>query len=166
MAKAVDKSASTTTYYYYDFSGNLTGEYRQNSNESLSYYLGYDSDGNKVEKTSINGQTKTITTGTDEDGKTYVSNDGVTAKTTTDDFGRTTQVKTSRGEGNTVYFTQYEYADGNAENSTTTLVSKLTQKYGADELVNYEYTYDGNGNITQIYENGTLAHKYTYDSLN
>ena len=51
-----------------------------------------------MEKTSINGQTKTITTGTDEDGKSYVSNDGVTAKTTTDDFGKTTQVKTIRCE--------------------------------------------------------------------
>ena len=119
-----------------------------------------------MEKTSINGQTKTITTGTGEDGKSYVSNDGVTAKTTTDNFGRTTEVKTIRGEGNSIFFTDYEYVSGTEENSTTKLVSKLTQKYGADELVNYEYTYDGNGNITQIYENGTLAHKYTYDILN
>lgn len=36
----------------------------------------------------------------------------------------------------------------------------------ADALVNYEYTYDANGNITQVYENGELAHKYTYDCLN
>lgn len=89
---------SPAIVFYYDFSGNLTGECRQNSNGSLSYYLGYDSDGNQIEKTSINGQTKAITTGTDEDGKSYVSNDGVTAKTETDDFGRTTQIKTSRGE--------------------------------------------------------------------
>ena len=166
VAKAVDKSASTTTYYYYDFSGTLTGEYRQTDSGDLSYYLTYDSEGNKVEKTSINGQTKTITTGTDEDEKSYVSNDGITAKTSTDDFGRKTEVKTSRGEGNSVFFTDYEYASGKTANSTTNLVSKLTQKYGTDELVNYEYTYDGNGNITQIYENGTLAHKYTYDNLN
>ncbi len=84
--------------FYYDFSGNLTGEYRQTDGGNLSYFLSYDSDGNQVEKTSINGQTKTITTGTDEDGKSYVSNDGVTAKTTTDDFGKTTQVKTIRCE--------------------------------------------------------------------
>ncbi|MGN0499675.1 MAG: RHS repeat-associated core domain-containing protein [Ruminococcus sp.] len=166
VAKAVDNSSETTTYYYYDFSGNLTGEYRQTDGGDLSYFLSYDSDGNKVEKTSINGQTKTITIGTDEDGESYVSNDGVTAKTTTDDFGRTAEVKTIRGEGNSVFFTDYEYASGTEENSTTNLVSKLTPKYGADELVNYEYSYDGNGNITQIYENGTLAHKYTYDSLN
>lgn len=166
VAKAVDSVNNTTTYYYYDFSGNLTGEFRQNSNGSLSYYLGYDSDGNQVEKTSINGQTKTITTGTDEDGKSYVSNDGVTAKTTTDDFGRTTQVKTSRGEGNSVFLSNYEYADGKTANSTTNLVSKLTQKYGNSELVNYEYTYDANGNITEIKQDGEVTNKYTYDSLN
>ena len=136
--------------FYYDFSGNLTGEHRQTNGGDLSYFLSYDSDGNKVEKTSINGQTKTITTGTDEDGKSYVSNDGVTAKTITDDFDRKTEVKTSRGEDNSVYFTQYEYADGKAENSTTNLVSKLIQKYGNNELVNYEYFYDGNGNIYRI----------------
>ena len=50
VAKAVDKSASTTTYYYYDFSGTLTGEYRQTDSGDLSYYLTYDSEGNKVEK--------------------------------------------------------------------------------------------------------------------
>ena len=53
-------------------------------------------DGNTVEKTSVNGQTKTITTGTDKDGKSFVSNDGVTNETSTDDFGRTTQVRTVR----------------------------------------------------------------------
>ena len=166
VAKAVDNSSETTTYYYYDFSGTLTGEYRQTDGGDLSYFLSYDSDGNKVEKTSINGQTKTITTGTDEDGKSYVSNDGVTAKTITDDFDRKTEVKTSRGEGNSVYFTQYEYADGKAENSTTNLVSKLTQKYGNNELVNYEYFYDGNGNIYRIKQNGTEIARYTYDELN
>ena len=166
VAKAVDNSSETTTYYYYDFSGTLTGEYRQTDGGDLSYFLSYDSDGNKVEKTSVNGQTKTITTGTDEDGKSYVSNDGVTAKTTTDDFGRVTEVKTSRGEGNSVFFTNYEYANVGTTKATTNNVSKLTQKYGTNELVKYEYEYDGNGNITQIKQNGVVSNKYVYDNLN
>lgn len=86
------------TLFYYDFNGTLTGEYRQTDGGELSYFLSYDSDGNKVEKTSINGQTKAITTGSDEDGKQYVSNNVITAKTTTDDFDRTTEVKTIRCE--------------------------------------------------------------------
>ena len=166
IAKAVDYSSGRTTYYYYDFSGTLTGEYRQTEEGSLSYYLTYDSDGNQVEKTEINGQIKTITTGTDEDGNSFVSNDGITAKIYSDDFGRTTQVQTSRGEGNSVYFTDYEYADGAEDNSTTNLVSKLTQKYGTTELLNYEYTYDGNGNITQVNQNNDVILNYSYDELN
>ncbi len=166
VAKAVDNSSTTTTYYYYDFGGNLTGEYRQNKSGDLAYYLSVDEEGNQIEKTSINGQLKTITTGTDKDGKEFVSNDGITAETTTDDFGRKTEVKTSRGEGKSVFFTNYEYANGKAENSTTNLVSKLTQQYGIDELVQYEYTYDKNGNITEIKQNGKTTNKYTYDSLN
>ena len=166
VAKAVDYSSGRTTYYYYDFSGNLTGEYRQTDEGDLSYYLSYDSDGNKVEKTVINGQIKTITAGTDEDGNSFVSNDGVTAETETDDFDRVTQVKTSRGEGNSVFFTDYEYENGLSSNSTTNLVSKITQKYGANELVNYEYTYDGNNNISSVKENGTTVIEYYYDELN
>ena len=30
----------------------------------------------------------------------------------------------------------------------------------------YDYSYDNNGNITEIKQNGKLINKYTYDSLN
>ena len=162
IVKAVDNSSATTTNYYHDFSGGLICEYRQTNEGDLAYYLSYDSEGNKVEKTSINGQTKTITTGTDEDGKAFVSNDGVTAESTTDDFNRTTEVKTSLGEGQPVFFTNYGYYG----KRTSYQVAELTQTYGTDELVKYQYTYDGNGNITEVKENGIITAKYTYDELN
>lgn len=161
IVKAVDNSSETTTYYYHDFSGGIICEYRQTEGGDLSYYFSYDADGNRVEKTSINGQTKTITSGTDDDGKSFVSNDGVTAESTTDDFGRTTEVKTSLGEGRPVFFTNYGYYGGRTSNR----VAGLTQTYGADELVKYQYTYDGNGNIEQVRENGVVTAKYTYDEL-
>ena len=122
--------------------------------------------GNTVEKTSVNGQTKTITTGTDKDGKSFVSNDGVTNETSTDDFGRTTQVRTVRSDGTLVFNADYEYANGKAENSTTNLISKFSQSYGGDSVLSYDYSYDNNGNITEIKQNGKLINKYTYDSLN
>ena len=166
VSKAIDTLNNQTTYYYYDFYGNITGEYRQSESGALSYFKSYDNDGNQVEKTSVNGQVKTITTGTDSDGNAYVSNDGITVDSTTDDFGRTTEVKTSRGEGNSVFFTDYEYANVGTTKASTNLVSKLTQKYGNNELVNYEYTYDGNGNISSIKQNGTEIARYSYDELN
>ena len=166
VTKAVDYSSGETSYYYYTFDGSLESEYRTSSDGSLTHYIITDSNGNTVEKTSVNGQTKTITTGTDKDGKSFVSNDGVTNETSTDDFGRTTQVRTVRSDGTLVFNTDYEYADGKAENSTTNLVSKYSQSYGSDSVLSYDYSYDANGNITEIKQNGKLINKYTYDSLN
>lgn len=166
VTKAVDYSSGETSYYYYTFDGSLESEYRTSSDGSLTHYIVTDSNGNTVEKTSVNGQTKTITTGTDKDGKSFVSNDGVTNETSTDDFGRTTQVRTVRSDGTLVFNTDYEYADGKAENSTTNLVSKYSQSYGSDSVLSYDYSYDNNGNITEIKQNGKLINKYTYDSLN
>lgn len=166
VTKAVDYSSGETSYYYYTFDGSLESEYCTSSDGSLTHYIITDSNGNTVEKTSVNGQTKTITTGTDKDGKSFVSNDGVTNETSTDDFGRTTQVRTVRSDGTLVFNTDYEYADGKAENSTTNLVSKYSQSYGSDSVLSYDYSYDANGNITEIKQNGKLTNKYVYDSLN
>ena len=166
VTKAVDYSSGETSYYYYTFDGSLESEYRTSSDGSLTHYIVTDSDGNTVEKTFVNGQTKTITTGTDKDGKSFVSNDGVTNETSTDDFGRTTQVRTVRSDGTLVFNTDYEYANGKAENSTTNLISKFSQSYGGDSVLSYDYSYDANGNITEIKQNGKLINKYTYDSLN
>ena len=166
VTKAVDYSSGETSYYYYTFDGSLESEYRTSSDGSLTHYIVTDSNGNTVEKTSVNGQTKTITTGTDKDGKSFVSNDGVTNETSTDDFGRTTQVRTVRSDGKLVFNTDYEYANGKAENSTTNLVSKYSQSYGSDSVLSYDYSYDNNGNITEIKQNGKLTNKYVYDSLN
>lgn len=166
VTKAVDYSSGETSYYYYTFDGSLESEYRTSSDGSLTHYIITNADGNTVEKTSVNGQTKTITTGTDKDGKSFVSNDGVTNETSTDDFGRTTQVRTVRSDGTLVFNTDYEYASGKAENSTTNLISKFSQSYGGDSVLSYDYSYDNNGNITEIKQNGKLINKYTYDSLN
>ena len=166
VTKAVDYSSGETSYYYYTFDGSLESEYRTSSDGSLTHYIITNADGNTVEKTSVNGQTKTITTGTDKDGKSFVSNDGVTNETSTDDFGRTTQVRTVRSDGKLVFDTDYEYANGKAENSTTNLVSKYSQSYGSDSVLSYDYSYDANGNITEIKQNGKLTNKYVYDSLN
>ena len=166
VTKTVDYSSGETSYYYYTFDGSLESEYRTSSDGSLTHYIVTDSNGNTVEKTSVNGQTKTITTGTDKDGKSFVSNDGVTNETSTDDFGRTTQVRTVRSDGTLVFNTDYEYANGKAENSTTNLISKFSQSYGGDSVLSYDYSYDNNGNITEIKQNGKLTNKYVYDSLN
>ena len=132
----------------------------------MSYYLSYDSDGNKVEKTDIEGHTKTIITGTDDDGNSFVSNNGMKVSGMSDDFGRTTKIATSCGEGKSVFLSEYEYKNGKSANSTTNLVGKLSQIYGSNQVLKYEYSYNGNGNITEIKQNDIVVAKYNYDELN
>ena len=58
VTKAVDYSSGETSYYYYTFDGSLEREYRTSSDGSLTHYIITNADGNTVEKTSVNGQTK------------------------------------------------------------------------------------------------------------
>lgn len=168
VTKAEDVSGNTFTYYQYDFSGNKTGEYRQAEEGDLSYQIGYDSNGNKVEKTSVNGQVKTITSGTNSNGDAFVSNDGVTINSSTDDFGRTTEVKTSYSNSDD-FKTLYTYASGSETNSTSNYIHSVTQKHGDNELLQYFYGYDSKGNISVISETtnqNEWFEKYEYDWLN
>lgn len=166
VTKAVDYSSGETSYYYYTFDGSLESEYRTSSDGSLTHYIVTDSDGNTVEKTSVNGQTKTITTGTDKDGKSFVSNDGVTNETSTDDFGRVSTVTTKQNKSDTVFTKQYSYYHGSESNATTNMVGGISYKLSSDKVLGYSYNYNDTGNVENVYENGKKVAVYTYDELN
>ncbi|MEE1317869.1 MAG: RHS repeat-associated core domain-containing protein, partial [Ruminococcus sp.] len=163
VSKVIDVQNDRTIYYYYDLNGNVEKKYCQAETGELAYYVTTNSDGEIIEKTQINGQTKTIVRGT-FNGESYVENDGVEVTKKQDEFERVTQVKTSKGTNS--FYTDYEYKAGSEANSTTNLVSKITQKYKDSELVIYKYAYDKNGNITQVTENDTAIVRYRYDELN
>ena len=162
VTKAVDYSSGETSYYYYTFDGSLESEYRTSSDGSLTHYIVTDSDGNTVEKTSVNGQTKTITTGTDKDGKSFVSNDGVTNETSTDDFGRVSTVTTKQNKSDTVFTKQYSYYHGSESNATTNMVGGISYKLSSDKVLGYSYNYNDTGNVENVYENGKKVAVYTY----
>ena len=166
VTKTVDYSSGETSYYYYTFDGSLESEYRTSSDGSLTHYIVTDSDGNTVEKTSVNGQTKTITTGTDKDGKSFVSNDGVTNETSTDDFGRVSTVTTKQNKSDTVFTKQYSYYHGSESNATTNMVGGISYKLSSDRVLDYSYNYNDTGNVENVYENGKKVAVYTYDELN
>ena len=165
VAKVVDYSAKRTTMYYYDFTGAVSGNYCQTEDDIVLYFLGVNENGEKVEKTNIAGFERTITSGVDN-GTPFVESDGVSVSRKSDEFERVTSVETEDTQKNAVFITNYEYTSGNSANSTTSLVSKITQKYKNNSLVNYEYSYDGNGNITEVKRNGTKIAQYGYDGLN
>ena len=166
----ISQDHSDYYYYYYDFTGTQTNEYRQTNNGILSYNIGYDSDGNTVEKTSVGNDVKTIIRGADDNGS-FVSNDGVRVNTESDDFGRTTKVTTSNSNSNINLNSEYTYLNGVETNSTTNLVKSNTQKLGDNQLVKYTYDYDANNNIIQAYEvdtnnNSSVVCDYEYDFNN
>ncbi len=166
VTKAVDYSSGETSYYYYTFDGSLESEYRTSSDGSLTHYIVTDSDGNTVEKTSVNGQTKTITTGSDDDGKSFVNNDGVINETSTDDFGRVSTVTTKQNKSDTVFTKQYSYYHGSESNATTNMVGGISYKLSSDRVLDYSYNYNDTGNVENVYENGKKVAVYTYDELN
>lgn len=166
VTKAVDYSSGETSYYYYTFDGSLESEYRTSSDGSLTHYIVTDSNGNTVEKTSVNGQTKTITTDSDDDGKSFVSNDGVTNETSTDDFGRVSTVTTKQNKSDTVFTKQYSYYHGSESNATTNMVGGISYKLSSDKVLDYGYNYTDTGNVENVYENGKKVAVYTYDELN
>lgn len=162
VTKAVDYSSGETSYYYYTFDGSLESEYHTSSDGSLTHYIVTDSDCNIVEKTSVNGQTKTITTGSDDDGKSFVSNDGVTNETSTDDFGRVSTVTTKQNKSDTVFTKQYSYYHGSESNATTNMVGGISYKLSSDKVLGYSYNYNDTGNVENVYENGKKVAVYTY----
>ena len=166
VTKAVDYSSGETSYYYYTFDGSLESEYRTSSDGSLTHYIITDSNGNTVEKTSVNGQTKTITTGSDDDGKSFVNNDGVTNETSTDDFGRVSTVTTKQNKNDTVFTKQYSYYHGSESNATANMVGGISYKLSSDKVLDYGYNYTDTGNVENVYENGKKVAVYTYDELN
>lgn len=165
VTKAVDYSSGETSYYY-TFDGSLESEYRTSSDGSLTHYIITDSNGNTVEKTSVNGQTMTITTGSDDDGKSFVNNDGVINETSTDDLGRVSTVTTKQNKSDTVFTKQYSYYHGSESNATTNMVGGISYKLSSDKVLDYDYNYTNTGNVENVYENGKKVAVYTYDELN
>ena len=89
---------------------------------------------------------------------TVKHNGNATLNYTYDALGRLSG-KTTAPIGKT---TSYTYlSGGHGESSTTTLVGSVTQNG-----ITTGYTYDANGNITEIKENSVVKESYTYDSLN
>ena len=84
-----------------------------------------------------------------------------------DDLGKTTSRIISFNTRAFYNELSYEYVSA-AENRQTGLVSAITSTIGSGENAvetKYQYTYDANGNITQIRENNVIQYRYQYDSL-
>ena len=94
-----------------------------------------------------------------------VFNNGNTQHYTYDALGRVSEktVKTSAGAG--VLTNSYTFRAGAETDTTTAMISTETLS-GNGWSNTYGYTYDANGNITEITKDGEVYATYTYDDLN
>jgi len=161
-----DSESGETTYYYYDYNGNLEGQFILGKDSTIANSVTTDENGNTVEKTEIGNNTRTITSGTDSDGKSFVDYNGLKTTEEKDSFGRTTSILTKGLKDNKDYKVKYTYADGKGTNSTSKTVSNLTSSFNDNEIATYSYSYDENGNITQIRLGKDIINKYIYDDKN
>ena len=161
-----DSESGETTYYYYDCNGNLESQFILGKDNTLAKSVTTDENGNTVEKTEIGNNTRTITSGTDSDGKSFVDYNGLKTTEEKDSFGRTTSVLTKGLKDSKDYKVEYTYADGKGTNLTSKTVSNLTSSFNDNEIATYSYSYDENGNITQIRLGKDIINKYIYDDKN
>ena len=161
-----DSESGETTYYYYDCNGNLESQFILGKDNTLAKSVTTDENGNTVEKTEIGNNTRTITSGTDSDGKSFVDYNGLKTTEEKDSFGRTTSILTKGLKDNKDYKVKYTYADGKETNSTSKTVSNLYNTFNDKEVATYSYSYDENGNITQIRLGKDIINKYIYDDKN
>ena len=161
-----DSESGETTYYYYDCNGNLESQFILGKDNTLAKSVTTDENGNTVEKTEIGNNTRTITSGTDSDGKSFVDYNGLKTTEEKDEFGRTTSVLTKGLKDSKDYKVKYTYADGKETNSTSKTVSNLYNTFNDKEVATYSYSYDENGNITQIRLGKDIINKYIYDDKN
>ena len=161
-----DSESGETTYYYYDCNGNLESQFILGKDITIANSVTTDENGNTVEKTEIGNNTRTITSGTDSDGKSFVDYNGLKTTEEKDSFGRTTSVLTKGLKDNKDYKVEYTYADGKETNSTSKTVSSLYNTFNDKKVATYSYSYDENGNITQIRLGKDIINKYIYDDKN
>ena len=161
-----DSESGETTYYYYDCNGNLEGQFILGKDSTIANSVTTDENGNTVEKTEIGNNTRTITSGTDSDGKSFVDYNGLKTTEEKDSFGRTTSILTKGLKDNKDYKVEYTYADGKGTNSTSKTVSNLYNTFNDKKVATYSYSYDENGNITQIRLGKDIINKYIYDDKN
>ncbi|MBR5826423.1 MAG: RHS repeat-associated core domain-containing protein [Clostridia bacterium] len=160
-----DGMSGRKTYYKYDELGNLYGEKVAdtsvgNSGNSFLYssYNSLDENGNVTKNTLTIGE-RTLTTGYSytESGlplQTVIASSRKVNFAYDEDEILTSRTLTT----NTPVVESFTYNDEG-------YISTHTVTHGEDNDV-YSYTYDANGNITEIKKDGVVQQSYEYDALN
>ncbi len=156
-----DGMSGRKTYYKYDEFGNLYGEKVSaigvgNSGNSFLYssYNSLDENGN-VTKNTVSSNYRSIAT-------SYNYNDD----------GMLSEVEISSSRRKSYTYSDEGVLTGTSMSTATPVTEAFTyndEGYIASHNINgtvYSYSYDNNGNITEIKKNGIVQQSYEYDELN
>lgn len=158
------KNGSIESEFFYDLSDRLTNYQAGNLDVTFTY-----DELNRVcetcyRRSSSDSYRYTVTYGADSRVESVCLVGGADLWYTYDSLSRVTKTEFKNGES-LISETAYTYRDLTG-NQTTAQVESLTNRDGeGNPLSSYSYTYDGNGNIAAVTENG-ITTSYTYDSLN
>jgi len=194
LYKTEDLVGNTETYCKYDHNGRLA-EYvtvvpsgRGTDKSQTLYWTYYDYEGRVTHIQSnrdyYSGSVKYIDICSQNFG--YDANDGLLTNVVNsysdieyylyyghDKFGRTTTVSTDMTQGDAcaeIYSTITYASPDSGSGTTTTRIESVNTTYPGNisanvNSENYRYTYDANGNITEIRINNVLRYSYEYDKF-
>jgi RHS repeat-associated protein len=174
LVKSIDVTGNTETYEYHEASGQLKGYGRvSGATQILQENFGYNQYGQR-ESLDITGTVTHSYRYAYKDGKTKELNyitlpNGLRSYGKTDASGRIkerllTQPDEQNPDTETDKFGEYIYYRKVGDHGTNQVSSV---RYGVNGSIKdgIKYKYDKCGNISEVYENGALSIKYTYDSL-
>ncbi|MBE6717365.1 MAG: DNRLRE domain-containing protein, partial [Ruminococcaceae bacterium] len=167
LGKVTDKELGVTTYYGYDLIGRITDIEDTNGISMKAAYNSF----NSTESYSVT-KNGVLVSGADytyaDDGLiSEIVLDGVNEDEFTYTYDSLNR-RTSRSHNLSGFPIQvlYSYLPG-TDSRTTGLISNIRYSdNGYKYMPELSYTYDANGNILTISENGVLSVKYAYDELN
>ncbi len=186
-----DNINGQTTYYSDDGYSIYVTPVDEGEEETFLYTCTYDEDGNFIETTGdatyahvfeeeqynkATGETTNVYTiqdrtgsGTTESPYVYGSSFDITVTDVSDYFGRAKERIVKNLSGETTKFqmtTTYGYYKPDSS-TTSELLTSYNNTISADDYtakdINYTYSYDNNGNITEVRQNGALINRYYYD---
>ena len=164
LATVTDSATGRKTTYYYDFTDRLMKYTESGTNFYHSVGYEYDSLNNLTSLVEIiNGVEHSTTYTYDDDNRISGATTGnIISSYAYDDYGRL-EYSDTWVDGYDGVSKDYFYKNPAAGTTSTQIIN-----YQADTpefIVNYDMTYDDNGNLTSI-ETGSMYFTYVYDSAN
>ena len=164
LAKVIDSETGIATTYQYDFIDRMMKYTEQGNNYTHSVGYAYDTINNLTEMVeNINGTERSTAYTYDDDNRvTSVTSGDTTRYYTYDGYGRISKQVTKQN-GVTVKTEEYTFA---APTGSTTSAQISKHKIITNDFTReFLYTYDDNGNILSISDDGWMV-SFDYDSAN